>query len=297
MPLLDQLLQLIFNGFVTGSVIAIGAAGASLVWGVLKIGNFAHGDYMALGAFTAYFVNVTLGFDLIIAGVAATVFVALFSVVADKGILRRMRGRGLTSVFIVTVGLSFLIRNGLFLVFGSGARSLGVDQAQVYVVGPLRISVGQAITVVITTVAIAFLGWLLASTNIGRSMRAVSENRDLAAVTGVDTDRLETQTWVLAGALAGLGGLGLALVQGVFDASMGAGVLFLIFTAIVLGGIGSAYGALIGGIVLGMAMEVSTWDGFAGGLDARYRIVFAFAVLILLLLVRPQGIFGKARLL
>ena len=294
---MSQLAQLIFNGLVSGTIIAIGAVGASLVWGVLRIGNFAHGDYMALGAFTAFVVNVFLGQNLIVAALVGIAVTGVFAVLADRLLLRPMRGKGLTSIFIITVGLAFVIRNTLFIAFGAGARSFDVNQADVYVIGPIRASPGQAITIVVTTVAIGFVGWLLASTKIGRSMRAVAENSDLAAVTGVNTDRLATVTWLLAGCLAGLGGVCLGLVQGTFDANFGAYILFLIFTAVVLGGIGSAYGALAGGVVLGLAMEVSTWDGFAGGLDPRYKIVLAFVALILLLLLRPEGIFGKARLL
>ena len=294
---MNQLLQLVFNGLVTGAILAIAAAGASLVWGVLRIGNFAHGDYMALGAFAAWALNGMLGLDLAVAAAASIVVTALFSVIVDRLALRPMRSRGLTSVFIVTVGVSFVIRNTLFIVFGSGARTFSIDQSMVYVVSPLRVAPGQAITVVVTAVAIFALGWLLAYTNIGRSMRAVAENSDLAAITGVDTDRLASVTWLISGALAGLAGVCLGLVQGTFDANMGAYVLFLLFTAVVLGGVGSAYGALCGGLVLGLVMEVSTWRGFAGGLEPRYKLVLAFVVLIALLLVRPQGIFGKARLL
>jgi branched-subunit amino acid ABC-type transport system permease component len=295
--LTGQLLQLIFNGLVTGTIIAIGAVGASLVWGVLRIGNFAHGDYMAVGAFSAFTLNGLLGINLVISAVAAVAFTALFAVVADRVVLRPMRGKALTSIFILTVGLGFVLRNIIFIIFGAGARSFGLDQTEVITFGPVRASPGQAITIVVATLAILFTGWLLAATNIGRSMRAVAENSDLAAVTGVNTDRLASITWALAGGLAGLGGVCLGLVQGTFEANMGAYILFLIFTAVVLGGIGSAYGALGGGIVLGLAMEVSTWQGFAGGVDPRYKLVLAFAALILLLLVRPQGIFGKARLL
>jgi neutral amino acid transport system permease protein len=282
----NELLQLLFNGVVTGSIIAIGAVGASLVWGVLKIGNFAHGDYMALGAFMAYVVNVWWGLPLLVGGLFAMVVVAGLAITADRVILRRMRGRGLTSVFIITVGIGFLLRNGIALYFGPSAKQYDIDQAQVFLIGPLRVSPGQAMAVVATSLAIAGVGWLLASTSIGRSMRAV-----------VDIGRIETQTWLLSGALAGLAGMTLALVQGTFDSSLGVGVLFIIFTAVVLGGIGSAYGALAGGLVIGLVMEVSTWSGFLGGLDARYKIVLAFLVLIGLLLLRPQGLLGKARLL
>jgi branched-subunit amino acid ABC-type transport system permease component len=295
--ILNQLLQLVFNGVVSGATLAIAAAGASLVWGVLRIGNFAHGDYMALGAFTAYVLNGILGFDLAISTAAAMLVVAAFSVVVHKFALVPMRSKGLTSVFIVTVGVSFVVRNLLFIVFGAGAQIYRIDQSLVYVVGPLRVSPGQVITIVVTAIAIAALGWLLAFTTIGRSMRAVSENSDLAAVTGVNTDRLASITWIISGGLAGLAGVCLGLIQGTFDPNMGAYVLFLLFTSVVLGGIGSAYGALGGGLVLGLAMEVSTWSGFAGGLDPRYKFVLAFVVLILMLLARPQGIFGKARLL
>ena len=294
---MDQLLQLTFNGLVTGSIFAVGAIGASLVWGVLRIGNFAHGDYMALGAFTAFVVNVLLGQHLFVAALAGVFATSVFAVLAHQLVLKPMRGRGLTSVFIVTVGLAFVMRNTLFLTFGSGARSFAINQAEVFVVGPIRMSPGQVITIFAALVAVGFVAWLLSSTNIGRSMRAVSENSDLAAVTGVNTDRLATVTWLLTGALAGLAGICLGLVQGTFDASFGAYTLFLIFTAVVLGGIGSAYGALGGGLALGLAMEVSTWDGFAGGLDARYKLVLAFVALILMLLLRPEGLFGKARLL
>jgi branched-subunit amino acid ABC-type transport system permease component len=252
---------------------------------------------MALGAFTAFLVNVPLGMPLWVAAIAGTAFSGAFAVVADTLFLRPMRGKGLTGVFLVTVGIAFVIRNTLFIVFGSGSRAFTIDQAEVYVIGPIRVSPGQTITIAITVLAIGFVGWLLSSTTIGRSMRAVAENSDLATVTGVNTDRLATITWLITGCLAGLAGFCLGLVQGTFDPAFGAYTLFLVFTAVVLGGIGSAYGALGGGIALGLAMEVSTWDGFAGGVDPRYKLVLAFVALILLLMLRPQGLFGKARLL
>jgi len=116
-------------------------------------------------------------------------------------------------------------------------------------------------------------------------------------VSGIDVERIGTYVWLLAGALCGIGGIMFAAVQGTFDPNLGAQVLFLVFTTVVLGGIGSAYGALIGGFVLGLAMELSTWDGFFGGLEARFKPVLAFVALIGLLLYRPQGLFGKARVL
>ena len=121
----------------------------------------------------------------------------------------------------------------------------------------------------------------LARTRLGKQMRAVADNRDLASVSGIDVERIGVAVWILAGGLAGLAGVMLGLSQGVFDPNMGLGPLFLIFTAVVLGGIGSAYGALVAGLVLGLAMELSTWDVLFGGLDSKYKPVLAFVVLIL----------------
>jgi branched-subunit amino acid ABC-type transport system permease component len=137
----------------------------------------------------------------------------------------------------------------------------------------------------------------LARTRLGKSMRAVADNRALAAVSGIDVERMAIYVWILAGGLAGLGGVMLALVQGPFEPNLGVAPLFLIFTTVVLGGIGSAFGALTAGLALGLAMEVSTWSGLLGGIEPKYKPILAFLVLILLLLYRPQGLFGRARVL
>jgi branched-subunit amino acid ABC-type transport system permease component len=149
----------------------------------------------------------------------------------------------------------------------------------------------------ITVVVAPAVALFLARTRLGKAMRAVADNRDLASISGIDVDRIGTYVWLLAGGLAGLGGVMFGVVQGTLEPNLGFQVLFLIFTTVVLGGIGSAYGALVAGLVLGLAMDLSTWSGFAGGLDARFKPVLAFAALILLLLYRPQGLFGKARVL
>ena len=138
-----------------------------------------------------------------------------------------------------------------------------------YNLGLIRISPGQAVAIAIAIVVIPSLTLILARTPLGKSMRATADNRDLAAVAGIDVDRIGRQVWLVAGALAGLGGVMTAVVQGVFDPNLGFQILFMIFTTVVLGGIGSAYGALVGGIVLGLVMELSTWSGFAGGLETR----------------------------
>ena len=166
---------------------------------------------------------------------------------------------------------------------------------KVYVLGSVRLSEAQAITIATAAAVIVLVGLFLARTTLGRVMRAMADDRALAAVSGVDVGRVIAYTWVIAGLLAGVAGVLAALVQYSFDPNFGFQLLLPIFAAVVLGGIGSAYGALAGGLVLGVAMELSTWTGFAGGVNPVYKPVVAFVVLALALMVRPQGLFGRAR--
>jgi neutral amino acid transport system permease protein len=208
----------------------------------------------------------------------------------------RRRGAGLISLFICTIGLALVLRHVIFLIWGSRPRRYDVDVFQVYELGPIRLSLSQIVVIAVAFTAIAAVGLMLAKTTLGKSMRALSDNRDLAAATGIDIDRVTTYTWVLGAGLAGLGGVLQGLVQNAFNPNMGFTLLLFIFAAVVLGGVGSAYGALAGGIVVGLMMEVSTWNVLpAGGVNPVYKPVVAFSILILVLLFRPQGVLGKAR--
>ena len=297
---MNELLQLIANGLVTGSIIAIAAIGLSLVYGILKIVNFAHGEYLVFGAYMALVVNVTWGGHMILAAVFAMVMTALLGIALEFGLWRpiRQKGAGIVSLFIVSIGLALVLRNSILLWQGGAPRRYNVDVFQVYELGPIRLSLSQIVVIVVASVAIVAVGLLLARTTLGKAMRALSDSRDLAAVSGIDTDRITAHTWIVGSALAGLGGVLQGLVQNAFEPNMGFRLLLLIFAAVILGGVGSAYGALVGGLVLGLMMEVSTWSSLpAGGVDSVYKPVVAFAVLITVLIFRPQGIFGRARTL
>ena len=292
-----ELAQLFVNGLITGSILALAAVGATLIFGIQRIANFAHGDFLTIGAYAAFVVNIVLGQNLVVAAASAMAAVSLFGVAAHFVLFRPLRRRGTVAIALISVGLGLLIRNVIFVVAGSQARYYGVSQSDVVEWGVVRLSPGQAIAVAVALVVAPLVALFLARTRLGKQMRAVADNRDLAAVAGIDVERIAVSVWILAGTLAGLAGLMLGLGQGTFDPNLGLGPLFLIFTAVVLGGIGSAYGALFAGLALGLAMELSTWDGLFGGLDSKYKPVLAFVVLILLLLYRPQGLFGKARVL
>ncbi len=289
----EQLAQLVINGLIAGSILALTGVGATLVFGVQRVPNFAHGEYLTVGAYVGFYINVILNQNLLVAAASSAVAVAFLAVTMHLGLLRPLRGRGPVAISIITVGVGIMMRNFLFLMFGSQLRIYAVNQSEVLTFGVIRLSPGQFIQVAVALTVAPLVAVFLARTRVGKSMRAVADNRVLAAVSGVDIEQIGLYVWFLAGALAGVGGFMLALGQGPFGATLGAAPLFLIFTTVVLGGMGSAYGALAGGLLLGLAMEVSTWDGLAGGIDSKYKPAFAFLILILLLIFRPRGLFGR----
>ena len=295
--MLSYLLQLTLNGLITGAILALTGVGASLVFGIQRVANFAHGEYLTFAAYVALILNVVLRQSIVVAAVGAMAATAVLAVGLHFTVLRPLRARGLVALSLITTGLGLMLRNVIFIVAGPTIRTYAIDQSAVYDLGLVRISPGQAVALVIAAVVAPAVALFLARTRLGKAMRAVADNRDLAAISGIDVDRIGAYVWLLAGALAGLGGVMFGVVQGTFEPNLGSQVLFLIFTTVVLGGIGSAYGALVAGLVLGLAMDLSTWSGFFGGLDARFKPVLAFAALIGLLLYRPQGLFGKARVL
>jgi neutral amino acid transport system permease protein len=294
---MQELAQLIANGLVTGSIIAIAAVGLSLIYGILKIVNFAHGDYLTFGAFMAFVVNVTWGAPMVVAVLFAMVMTALLGIIVELILWKPMRakGAGIISLFITSIGVALVLRHLIFLNWGASPQRYDVDVFQVYDFGVIRLSLTQILVITVAASAIVVVGLMLAKTTLGKSMRALSDDPQLASVAGIDTDRVILYTWILGASLAGLAGVLQGLVQNAFNPNMGFTLLLPIFAAVVLGGIGSAYGALAGGVFLGLVMEVSTWSELGGGIRPVYKPAVAFAVLILALLIRPQGLFGKAR--
>jgi neutral amino acid transport system permease protein len=289
--------QLLANGLVTGSVIAIAAVGVSLVYGILRLVNFAYGDFMAFGALAAYAFNGPLGLGMIPSTMLGMVATAVLSLALDVALWRPLRARraGFMSLFLASIGLALVLRQVLLLAYGPQPHTYRVDQYKVYVIGSVRLSQPQLVTIVGAAVAIGVIGVLLARSTVGRTMRALADDRALAAIAGIDVGRVINYTWIVSGLLAGLAGVLAGLVQSSFDPNFGFQLLLPVFAAVVLGGIGSAYGALAGGLVLGLAMELSTWPALLGGVDPVYKPVVAFLILTVALMVRPQGLFGRAR--
>ena len=207
----------------------------------------------------------------------------------------RARRAGFMSLFLASIGLALVLRQALLLFGSAQPRTYRVNPFRVFVLDSVRLSEAQVIAIAAAAATIVAVGLLLAHTTTGRVLRAMADDRALAAVAGIDVGRAIRVAWLTAGLLAGLAGVLAALVEYSFDPNFGFQLLLPVFAAVVLGGIGSAYGALAGGVLLGVAQELSTWSGFAGGVNPVYKPVVAFAVLVIALLLRPQGLFGQAR--
>jgi branched-subunit amino acid ABC-type transport system permease component len=289
--------QLLVNGLVTGSVYAIAAAGVSLVYGILRLVNFAYGDMMAFGALVAYGCDGPLHLEMIAAAAVGMAATAVLALALDLVLWKPLRTRraGFMSLFLASIGLALVLRQALLLAAGPQPESYRVNPYRVFVIGSVRLSEAQLIAIVTAVVAIVAVAVLLARTTAGRVLRAMADDRSLAAIAGIDVGRATQLAWLVSGLLAGLAGVLAGLVEYSFDPNFGFRLLLPVFAAVVLGGIGSAYGALAGGFILGVAEELSTWSGFAGGVNPVYKPVVAFVLLTVALLVRPHGFFGRAR--
>jgi neutral amino acid transport system permease protein len=279
------------NGLSLGSVYALGAVGLTLVYGILKLVNFAHGDFLTFGAYMAFLVSVTWGGPFVLGVLFAIVATAVLGVAFERIMWGPMRARkaGLLQLLLMSIGLAFLLQNTIQFIWGTQIRDLDVNVTDTVEFLGLRIGRTDLLVIIVGFVTLLAIGAMLRFTLLGKRMRALSDNFDLAETAGVDTSRVVLYTWVFAGGLAGLAGV-LAGAVTTVKPQMGFELLLPIFAAVILGGIGDAFGALAGGIVLGLVIEWSTLV-----IEPRWKIAVGFAVLILVLFIRPQGIFGRAR--
>ena len=283
--------QTTVNGIVTGTYFALGAVGLALVFGVLRLVNFAHGEMLTFAAYAALLANGTLHIPIVAALVFGTLATAGLAVAFELALWRPMRGRGAGGfqLLLITIGLAFVIRNSIQLIAGSLPRTLNVNVTSALTLfGHVRIGRTELIAVVVGLVALVVMGLLLRLTRTGKEMRALADDLNLAEVSGIDTQRVILVTWAFSGGLAGLAGVVSAAAIGVFTPNFGWLLLLSLFAAAVLGGLSSAYGALVGGLLLGLVEEWSTMF-----VDSRWKSAVGFSLLILALLVRPTGLLGR----
>ncbi|CAB4556622.1 unannotated protein [freshwater metagenome] len=289
--LFDQVVARVIYGLNFGLMLGLAAVGLSLVFGTTGLSNFAHAEMVTFGALAAFFLGGILALPIWIAIPVAVVISGLMGWGLDSGLWRplRKRGLGLVQLMIVSIGLSLAVRYLFQFFIGGGTTQLpGFDAPKIKLFGATSLSVIDIASMVLSLVVIVGFAWWLMNTQTGKATRAISDNSDLAAASGIDVDRVVRTVWIVAAGLAGLAGVLWAYFRPGIKWDMGAQILLLIFAAVTLGGLGTAFGALLGALVVGLLVEVSSLV-----IPADLKYVGALVVLIVILLVRPQGILGR----
>lgn len=281
-------------GLVTASILALAAMGLTLQFGVTNFVNFAYGDFLTLGAYLSWVANVKLHANIWLALVLGSLACGLLAALIGRFLLGPFarRFRNLFYVMIVTFGLSLILLNLIQAIWGANYVQYGVKVESPLHLGPFLLSTDQLIIVAIGVGAMLAVHLLLTRTKLGKAMRAMSDDPSLAMVSGINTRGITTFTWFLTGTLGGLAGTVLGLNISSITPAMGETFLFVIFAAVILGGIGRPYGAMLGALVIGLATEIS-----AIVINAAYKLDVAFVLLVIVLLIRPQGLLavrGKA---
>ena len=306
-----MILQLIADGLIVGSTISLGAVGLTLTYAILRFANFGQGEFLTCGAYLAltclsFLLAVTgggvmeplgpfsFGWQLIVALLLAAVLTALLALALDAVLFRRLAKHGNAIVLVIaSFGAALALRNLLQFLYGTLPEyytreiQIAIRLVPRDVLGGLRITPDQLLVLGLTALCVLGLHLLLGHTTLGRAMRATAMNPALARVAGVDVERVMRATWIIGAALAAMAGV-MAGVVGQLRPQLGFDLLLPLFAAAILGGIGSVWGAVLGGLIVGLVESFSV-----PLLGAEYRAAGAFGVLIAILLVRPQGLFGE----
>jgi branched-chain amino acid transport system permease protein/neutral amino acid transport system permease protein len=303
------MLELFVYGIVFGSIISLGAIGLSLVFGIIRFANFAHGDLMSAGAFVALFMvtgllswigipdtkfgPLSFGLRMLIAFPVSMAIVGGVAIALDRILYRklRMKKSGPVMLAMSSLGAAFILRMIILILWGADSlfyRPGLIRQALQLPLG-IKIRPDQILILAVVGLLVGLLHMFLQKTKLGKAMRATADNMELALVSGIDTERIIIWTWGIGGALAAAGGI-LYGIDVQVHPYMGWNFLIPLFAATILGTIGNIYGAMVGGLVIGVAQQVST-----AFMLPTYKPAVAFMVMIIILLVRPKGIFGGAK--
>jgi branched-chain amino acid transport system permease protein/neutral amino acid transport system permease protein len=303
------MLELFVYGIVFGSIISLGAIGLTLVMGIIRFPNFAHGDLMSTGAYIALFMvtgvlawigipdttfgSLSFGWRMLIAFPVSMVVVGGLAIAADRILYRKLREKGSGSVMLAmsSLGAAFIIRMLILIIWGADSLFYKPGLLRPAVQLPLGVKIrpDQILILILVFGLVIGLHLFLQKSKMGKAMRATADNMELALVSGIDTERVIILTWGIGGAMAAAGGI-LYGIDVQVHAYMGWNFLIPIFAATILGTIGNMWGALVGGLVIGVVQQIST-----AFLMPTYKPAVAFMAMILILLIRPKGIFGGKR--
>jgi neutral amino acid transport system permease protein len=276
-------------GLATAAILALSAVAFTLEYAVSRVVNFAHGELLTIGAYAAYSGQHIFHQNVVAAAVIAAVAGLLAGLALNVFLIERFRGRTATTVFIATLGVSLIVQNVLTMMYGAASVTYSFAQGGLHHVGPFLWTTSDIEVICSAAGAGVLLYLLLQRTRLGKSIRAVSQDRSLAQVSGIPAGRVVLQTWGLAGAVAGFAGFVLADTIGTFGPSLGFSFLLLTITAAVAGGIGRPYPTLAGALLVGVVVQI-------GGAytSSAYQQVYAFLMLVLLMLLRPNGLFVRS---
>jgi branched-subunit amino acid ABC-type transport system permease component len=268
--------------------LALSAVAFTLEYAVSRIANFAHGEFLTIGAYAAYSGQAIFHQNVAAAALTAAVAGMLAGLALNTAVIEQFRGRSAITVLIATLGVALIVQNVLIMVYGAANVSYSFAQGGLHHVGPFLWTTSD-IEVIFSALAVAGLIYLLLQhTRFGKAVRAVSQDRALAQVSGVPARRIVMGTWALAGAMSGFAGFVLADTIGTFGPQLGFSFLLLTITAAVAGGIGRPYATLGGALIVGLVIQIAgTYT------NSAYQLVYAFLLLVVLMLFRPNGVFVR----
>lgn len=286
---MQQFCQQLINGISLGSIYALIALGYTMIYGIIKLINFAHGDIYMIGAYFGFFATTQLGVGFIPAIIIAMAGAAIVGIIIERIAYRPMRNAPRIAILITAIGVSFLLEYGMILFVSPQPRTFpAVFTPTVYHMGPLVANSQQLVILISAIILMVTLSYIVNSTKAGKAMRAVSFDADAARLMGINIDKVISMTFALGSALAAAGGVLVGVYYNSIDPLMGMMPGLKAFVAAVLGGIGIIPGAMMGGIILGVVEAM-----VSGFLSSTFRDAAAFGILILILLYKPAGLLGK----
>lgn len=303
MEILARIPQLIVYGLISGAILSLGGIGLSLTYSILGFANFGHGDLMTVGAYFSLaflaltgklgiankgFLGLSFGGGMLIAMVLTMGATAGVAVVLDRLIYRRLRKARPILLLMASVGVAFVLRNAVLFSAGPDHMYYSLHIQHAIVLWGIRVKPDHFFILAVALLCVVSVWFFLTRTKMGKAMRAMTDNPDLSKVTGINTERVVMWTWVIGAALAAIGGTLAGIENKLIRPELGWQMLLPLFAAVILGGIGSPYGAMVGGMVIGLSGEIST-----AFISPAYKPAVAFGILVLILIFRPKGLFGR----
>ncbi len=285
--------QLIINSVVTGSIYVLVAIGLTMVYRVLKFANFSHAELVTSGAYMAYIINVSLGMNIFYGAAAAFFLTGILGIATDRLVFKKLRNNGsnVISMMIASIGIGLVLRQSIQEIWGPNQVWYGIETKMFEIFGG-SITEIQVYIIILSTTLIFLLHFMFRKTKLGKAMRGVSDNPQLAMASGIDTEKILLWVWFIGGGLAGIGGVFRGADTRLVPL-LGWEVILSAFAVVILGGIGSFYGAVLAAYILGFAENFGVAILSDLSISTGYRPAIAFIILIIVLILRPEGIMGK----